>query len=131
VDLRGVTIVATGTVGVSGPGLELSPAAPDLPAVLSGASGCSRTGINLSASSVEWSGVLAAPDARVRVNGSDLRGGTILASSVQLSGSRIEIGRTSLADTIVDSGDPIVYLTSEHIDAAERAAKAIRKGLGS
>jgi hypothetical protein len=64
-------------------------------------------------------------------HGSDLRRGTILASSVQMSGSRIEIGGTSLVDTIVDSGDPIVYLTSEHVDAAERAAKAIRKRLGS
>jgi hypothetical protein len=130
VDLAGVTIVATGTVGISGPGLELSPAAPSLPTVLSGASGCFRTGINLSASSIEWSGVLAAPDARVQVNGSDLRGGMILASSVQMSGSRIEIGRGSPVDTIVDSGDPIVYLSSEQLAAANRAAKAIRNGLG-
>jgi len=131
IDLTGVTIVATGSIGVSGSGLRLSPATPGLPALLSGADGCYQTGINLSASSIQWDGVVAAPNARVQVNGSDLHGGKILAASVQMSGSQIEIGRSAPLDSIVDSGDPVVYLSSETVAAANRAAKGIRKGLGA
>ena len=129
VALNGVTIVATGTVDISGSDLTLSPAAPGLPTVLSGAIGCKNDAIHLHGNSVEWSGVLAAPGAGVKLNGSDLRGGMILASTVKMSGSRIEVGRSSLVDAVVDSGDPIVYLSSETVAAANRAGRSIRNGL--
>jgi hypothetical protein len=158
VHLAGVTIVATGTVGISGSGLQLSPAAPELPTVLSGATGCYQTGINLSASSIEWSGVLAAPAGRVQVNGSNIVGGEILAGSIQMSGSNIELGRVvddggeidspgesgkdkadqyqagtnkagGYVEIIVESGDPV--LCSEAVVAAARkAGKSVRESLG-
>jgi hypothetical protein len=155
-----VSIVATGTVGISGSGLQLSPATPELPTVLSGAAGCYQTGINLSASSIEWSGVLAAPAARVQVNGSNIVGGEILAGSIQMSGSNIELGRVvddggeidshspsesgknkadkNKADTNKASGNVEIIVESGDpvlcseavVAAARKAGKSVRESLG-
>jgi hypothetical protein len=89
-DLIGVTIVATGTVTISG-GSVLSPVSPDLPAVLAFGGSCKQTAINLSGSSISWSGVLAAPNGVVQVNASQIRGGSILASTIQMSATDVWI----------------------------------------
>jgi hypothetical protein len=89
-DLIGVTIVATGTVNISG-GSVLAPASADLPAVLAFGGSCKQTAINLSGASISWSGVLAAPNGVVQVNASQIRGGSILASTIQMSGTDIQI----------------------------------------
>jgi hypothetical protein len=89
-DLVGVTIIATGTVNISG-GSVLSPAAPDLPTVLAFGGTCKKAAINLSGSSVTWSGLLAAPNGIAQVNASTLRGGSVAAVAIQMSGSDIQI----------------------------------------
>jgi hypothetical protein len=89
--LTGVTIVATGRIQVSGAS-NISPARPDLPALFAGGGSCWTSGINLSGSKIEWSGVIAAPNGVVQVNGSKVVGGRIIAGSLQLSGSDITLG---------------------------------------
>jgi adhesin HecA-like repeat protein len=83
VDLRGVTIVATGTVTVSGSDSRLSPARSDLPTVLAGGGDCHRAAINVSGSSVRWEGLLAAPNGLAQINGSKPRGGQVMAFAIQ------------------------------------------------
>jgi hypothetical protein len=89
--LTGVTIVATGRIQVSG-AAKITPARPDLPALFSAGGSCWNSGINLSGSNIEWSGVIAAPSGVVQVNGSKVVGGRIIAGSLQLSGSDIKLG---------------------------------------
>jgi hypothetical protein len=89
--LTGVTIVATGRIQVSGAS-NISPARPDLPALFAGGGSCWNSGINLSGSKIEWTGVIAAPNGIVQVNGSKVVGGRIIAGSLQLSGSDITLG---------------------------------------
>lgn len=91
-DLRGVTIVATGTVTISGSSVRLEAARSGLPTVLAGGGSCWNAGIQLSGSSVRWDGLLAAPNGLVQINGSDSRGGTVLGAAIQMSGSDIRIG---------------------------------------
>jgi hypothetical protein len=64
---------------------------PDLPAVLAFGGSCKQTAINLSGSSISWSGVLAAPNGVVQVNASQIRGGSILASTIQMSATDVWI----------------------------------------
>lgn len=91
-DLRGVTIVATGTVTISGSDTRLAPASPDLPAVLAGGGSCTATAVNISGSKTRWDGVIAAPNGGVQINGSEIRGGTVIGANVQMSGSDLRIG---------------------------------------
>lgn len=90
-DLTGVTIVATGKVTISG-GVTMSPFEPGLPSVFTTQGSCDDTAIGVSGSSVSWSGALIAPNGKVQVNGSSLHGDHVLAATIQLSGSRIELG---------------------------------------
>ena len=89
-DLRGLTIVATGTITVSGDS-KLSPWDPSLPTLLAGGGDCDTTGIKLSGSAIEWSGLIASPDGEIHISGSKIRGGSILARTIQLSGSDIAL----------------------------------------
>ena len=88
--LTGVTIVATGRIQVSG-AAKISPARPDMPALFSAGGSCWNSGINLSGSKIEWSGVIAAPNGLVQVSSSKVDGGRIIGGSVQMSGSDIEL----------------------------------------
>lgn len=90
-DLVGVTIVATGSVTISG-GSVITPTRTDLPTILAGGGSWWNSAINLSGNSISWTGVLAAPNGVVAINGSKLRGGSILAGNIQMSGSDIQIG---------------------------------------
>ena len=90
-DLIGVTIVATGTVTISG-GSVLTPARSDLPTVLADGGSCRNSAIRLSGSSITWSGVLVAPNGAIAVNGSSIRGDSIVGANIQLSGANIQIG---------------------------------------
>jgi hypothetical protein len=85
-DLVGVTIVAAGTVNIAG-GSVLSAAAADLPTVLAFGGTCKKAAINLAGGSVTWSGVLAAPNGLVQINASALRGGAVIAATIQMSAS--------------------------------------------
>ena len=89
-DLVGVSIVATGTVSISG-GSVISPAAPDVPAVLAFGGSCKKAAINLSGGSVTWSGVLAAPNGIAQINANTLRGGSVIAAAIQMSASDVVI----------------------------------------
>ena len=91
IDLTGVTIVATGRIKVTA-NTTLSPADPSLPTLFSAAGSCTQSGIQLTGNSITWSGVIAAPAGIVKINGSTLRGGTVLGAAVQVSGSNIHIG---------------------------------------
>jgi hypothetical protein len=88
--LTGVTIVATGRIQVSG-SAKISPARSDMPALFSAGGSCWSSGINLSGSKIEWSGVIAAPNGVVQVSSSKVDGGRIIGGSVQISGSDIEL----------------------------------------
>ena len=89
--LTGVTIVATGRIQVSG-AAKISPARSDMPALFSAGGSCWNSGINLSGSKIEWTGVIAAPNGLVQVSSSKVDGGRIIGGAVQMSGSDIEIG---------------------------------------
>ena len=89
-DLTELTIVATGTITVSGTS-HLTPWAADLPTLLAAGGDCESSGITLSGSEVEWTGVLAAPNGELQISGSKIRGGSILAGSIKISGSDIEL----------------------------------------
>ena len=89
--LTGVTIVATGRIQVSG-AAKISPARSDMPALFSTGGSCWNSGINLSGSKIEWSGVIAAPNGLVQVSSSKVDGGRIIGAAVQMSGSDIKIG---------------------------------------
>ena len=89
--LTGVTIVATGRIQVSG-SAKISPARPDMPALFSTGGSCWNSGIGLSGSKIEWTGVIAAPNGLVQVSSSKVDGGRIIGGSVQISGSDIELG---------------------------------------
>ena len=88
--LTGVTIVATGRIQVSG-AAKISPARSDMPALFSAGGSCWNSGINLSGSKIEWSGVIAAPNGLVQVSSSKVDGGRIIGGAVQMSGSDIEL----------------------------------------
>ncbi len=88
--LTGVTIVATGRIQVSG-SAKISPARTDMPALFSTGGSCWNSGINLSGSRIEWSGVIAAPNGVVQVSSSKVDGGRIIGGTVQISGSDIEL----------------------------------------
>jgi hypothetical protein len=88
--LTGVTIVATGRIQVSG-SAKISPARADMPALFSTGGSCWNSGINLSGSKIEWSGVIAAPNGVVQVSSSKVDGGPIIGGTVQISGSDIEL----------------------------------------
>jgi hypothetical protein len=88
--LTGVTIVATGRIQVSG-SAKISPARADMPALFSAGGSCWNSGIGLSGSKIEWSGVIAAPNGVVQVSSSKVDGGRIIGGSVQISGSDIEL----------------------------------------
>jgi formylmethanofuran dehydrogenase subunit C len=88
--LTGVTIVATGRIQVSG-AATISPARSDMPALFSAGGSCWNSGINLSGSKIEWSGVIAAPNGLVQVSSSKVDGGRIIGGAVQMSGSDIEL----------------------------------------
>jgi hypothetical protein len=89
-DLVGVTIVATGTVTIAG-GSVLSPASPDVPAVLALGGSCKKAAINLSGGSITWAGVLAAPNGIAQINANTLRGGSIIAAAIQMSATDVLI----------------------------------------
>ena len=89
-DLVGVSIVATGTVSISG-GSVISTASPDVPAVLAFGGSCKKAAINLSGGSVTWSGVLAAPNGIAQINANTLRGGSVIAAAIQMSASDVVI----------------------------------------
>lgn len=84
-DLPGVTIVATGRIKISG-GSDLSPASPALPTLLAG------TSLEISGSSVTWTGLIAAPTSEVKLSGSRITGERLVGAFVRLSGSKIVIG---------------------------------------
>jgi hypothetical protein len=89
-DLVGVSIVATGTVTIAG-GSVLSPASPDVPAVLAFGGSCKKAAINLTGGSVSWTGVLAAPNGIAQINANTLRGGSVIAAAIQMSASDVVI----------------------------------------
>jgi hypothetical protein len=90
-NLAGTTIVATGTVNIAADGSVLSPAAPELPTLLAFGGTCKKAAINLAASALTWSGVLAAPNGVAQVNASTLRGGSLLGAAIQMSASDVVI----------------------------------------
>jgi hypothetical protein len=89
-DLVGVSIVATGTVSISG-GSVISPASADVPAVLAFGGSCKKAAISLAGGSVTWSGVLAAPNGIAQINANTLRGGSVIAAAIQMSASDVVI----------------------------------------
>jgi adhesin HecA-like repeat protein len=88
-EFEGVTIVATGSINLSGSSIALSPAAPGLPTLMSGSNACSSAAINLSSAKINWDGTIVALDGLVRTSGSKLDGGDIIAAAIRSSGSEL------------------------------------------
>ena len=60
--------------------------------MLSGAGSCWMNAIQISGSSVTWTGVIAAPGGGIQISSSSIKGGRLVAGNVQLSGSNITLG---------------------------------------
>jgi hypothetical protein len=90
-NLTGVTIVATGRITISG-NATMSPAGPSLPTLLSGGGSCWLNAIQISGSSVTWTGIIAAPGGGIQISSSAITGGRIVGGNVQLAGSNINLG---------------------------------------
>lgn len=89
VDLDGVTIIATGSINVSGSNIVMSPAAPGLPTLVSGSWACDSAAINLSGSNIEWDGTIVALSGMVRMSASNVEGGDVVAAAVRGSASNL------------------------------------------
>lgn len=89
-DLSGVTIVATGRIIISGR-TTMSPAAANLPTLLAGGGSCWLNAIQISGSSVTWTGVIAAPGGGIQISSAAITGGRIVGGNVQLAGSNINV----------------------------------------
>ena len=93
IKLNEVTIVATGSITISGKAIDLRSHAADLPVLFSAAAGCNVTGIDLSASSFKWSGAMFAPMAHVEVGASVIKtsNGAIVGGTMLLEASKVDI----------------------------------------
>jgi hypothetical protein len=89
-NLTGVTIVATGRIIISG-STTMSPAAASLPTLLAGGGSCWLNAIQISGSSVSWTGVIAAPGGGIQISSAAITGGRIVGGNVQLAGSNIKL----------------------------------------
>lgn len=112
VDLQGVTVVATGTINVSGSSMTASPAAPGLPSLATTSSSCGKAAINVSSSASTWSGAIVAPNGLVRFSGSQVTGrGSVIGAAVRASGASLSFGQRH------ESRLPIAPAAAEPADA--------------
>ncbi|MEZ5298048.1 MAG: hypothetical protein R2697_17815 [Ilumatobacteraceae bacterium] len=91
IDLAGVTIIASGTINVSGSNIDLGTAAAGLPSLVSGSSACNQAAVNLSGSGIRWDGTIVALSGMVRMSGSAVTGGDIIAAAVRGSASTLTL----------------------------------------
>ncbi len=89
--LNEVTIVATGTIKMSGSEIALVSYGDDLPALMSGYDQCEKDGIKLSTSVLGVVGAVYAPETKVKVSGSivGIHEGGFVGSSVTINASRM------------------------------------------
>jgi hypothetical protein len=95
VELDGASIIATGTITLSGSRISMKPFRTGWPTLMSIAGSCDSTAINLSSSDIDWRGTIVAPNGLFQANGAKIRGGSVIAVGVQASGSdvRFDAGR--------------------------------------
>jgi hypothetical protein len=88
-----VTIVATGTINISGPGENWQPYTRCLLAFSTKSLSYKNPAINISGGSSQWSGVLYAPKAGVELSGSGntVTGGALIGLGVELTGSSLSL----------------------------------------